>query len=100
MDPENGSTGDPSGEDVPNYDQGGIAASALRRLALEALSDEDFYARLRADPQAAARSLGIELSDADGQYLRTEVHWAVIDAHIAEMRQALHLGVRRAAPLW
>ena len=79
---------------------GSREGSAITRLALEALADGDFYARLREDPQRAAESLGITLSDADVSFLRNEVRWAVIDAHIAEMRDALNLGVMRAGPVW
>lgn len=72
----------------------------LLRVALEALADSDFYTRLKEDPQRAAESLGIQLSDMEESYLRTEVHWAIVDAHIDELRQALHMGNRQAAPLW
>jgi len=89
------------GGDSP--DNGGYQSSAaggpLLRLAQEALLDPDFYTRLREDPQAAADSLGVTLSDSDAAYL-SDVHWAAIDAHIQEMRDALHLGVMRAGPLW
>lgn len=79
--------------------QSPAAGGPLLRLALEALVDPDFYTRLREDPQAAADSLGITLSDTDAAYL-SDVHWAAIDAHIQEMRDALHMGVAQAAPLW
>jgi hypothetical protein len=78
----------------------GRPTSALTRLALESLVDAEFYARLREDPVRAAESLGIELSDTDAAFLNSEVHWAVVDAHIDELREALHLGVPRAGPLW
>ena len=76
------------------------ARGALARLALEALLDAEFYERLKEDPQRAAESIGVQLADGDAAYLRSEVHWSVVDAHIAEMRDALHLGVMRAGPLW
>jgi hypothetical protein len=40
------------------------------------------------------------LSDSEASYLSSDVHWAVIDSHIDEMREALHLGIRQAGPLW
>ena len=76
------------------------AGSPLIRLALESLLDADFYARLREDPARAAEALGVELSDTDLAFLKSEVHWSVVDAHISELRDALHLGVTRAGPLW
>ena len=88
-----GSQGDGSYGSTP-------ARGALARLALESLLDADFYERVKEDPQRAAESMGVELSDADAAYLKSEVHWSVVDAHIAEMRDALHLGVMRAGPLW
>lgn len=72
----------------------------LAQLALEALLDAEFYERLKEDPQRAAESMGIQLSDSDAAYLGSEVHWSVVDAHMAEMRDALHLGIMRAGPLW
>ena len=79
---------------------GAASTSGLKRLALEALADGDFYARLREDPQRAAESIGVTLSSDELSFLRNEVHWAVVDAHVAEMREALHMGVMRAGPVW
>jgi hypothetical protein len=81
-----------------NY--GATTSSGLKRLALEAPADGDFYARLREDPQRAAESIGVTLTSEELSVLRNEVHWAVVDAHVAEMREALHMGVMRAGPVW
>jgi hypothetical protein len=73
------------------------AASPLKLLALEALADPDFYDKLRDDPEGAAQTLGIQLSDADLEFLTNDIHWAVLDAHIDEMREALHMQPTQAS---
>ena len=84
-----------------DYESGNARLTqGLVKVALEALSDPDFYDRLRDDPRGAAASAGIDLSDTDVSYLENEVHWAVLDAHIDELRDAMHLTAARAAPLW
>lgn len=94
-DPTSGFSMNTGGGATGPGDSGGLV-----RLALEALLDPDFYAQLREDPRRAAESRGIQLTDTDIAYLESEVHWGVVDAHMAEMRDALHLAARRAGPLW
>lgn len=65
---------------------------ALRLLASHALADPKFFQRLRRDPQAAAASLSLHLSDGDVAYIRDQVDWNALDAVAGDVRGALKVG--------
>ena len=84
-------------------DDAGMARAeekALVRMAVEALTRPEFYDEIRADPQRAAESLGLELSEDELYFLNDEVEWASIDAHFREMQAALRRGPEDAGPVW
>jgi hypothetical protein len=72
------------------------ALSPLKLLAIEALADPGFHDKLKNDPEAAVLALGLKLSEDQIEYLRDGIHWAV-DAHVDEMRQALHVEPAQAS---
>lgn len=64
---------------------------AFKLLASHALVDEEFFFRLRDDPENAAAQLHIRLTDADINYIKNEVEWARIEESADPIRESLHL---------
>ena len=63
---------------------------AFKLLASHAMVDPEFYNFLRDDPQLAAASLHIMLTDEDIRYIKGTVEWDRLDKHADEVRDALH----------
>ena len=63
---------------------------AFKLLASHAMVDPEFYSFLRDDPQLAAASLHIMLTDEDIKYIKGTVEWDRLDRHADEVRDALH----------
>jgi hypothetical protein len=63
----------------------------FKLLASHALVDEEFFYRLREDPENAAAQLHIRLTDADTDYLKNVVEWARIEESADSIRDSLHL---------
>jgi hypothetical protein len=63
----------------------------FKLLASHALVDEEFFYRLREDPESAAAQLHIRLTDADIDYIRNKVEWDRIEMTSESIRESLHL---------
>ena len=62
----------------------------FKLLASHAMVDPAFYKFLRDDPELAAASLHILLTEEDIRYIKGTVEWAEIDKHADAVRDALH----------
>ena len=63
---------------------------AFKLLASHAMVDPEFYRFLRDDPELAAASLHIMLTQEDIRYIKGTVQWDEIDKHADAVRDALH----------
>lgn len=63
---------------------------AFKLLASHAMVDAEFYTFLRDDPELAAASLHILLTEEDIRYIKGIVEWDEIDKHAEAVRAALH----------
>jgi hypothetical protein len=63
----------------------------FKLLASHALVDEEFFYRLREDPENAAAQLHIRLTDADIDYIKNKVEWDRIEVTTDAIRESLHL---------
>lgn len=63
---------------------------AFKLLAAHAMVDAEFYSFLRTDPELAAASLHIMLTEEDVRYIKGIVEWDKIDEHAEAVREALH----------
>jgi hypothetical protein len=63
---------------------------AFKLLASHAMVDPEFYRFLRDDPELAAASLHIMLTQEDIRYIKSTVEWDKLDRHADEVRDALH----------